>query len=441
MSGVRASAVVLAGVAAMNAGNYLFHVIAARELGPARYGDLATLVILSGLISLPLGGVQVWVARRVAEYESTDNRDAVHRFVRRAGVVLTATGSMVTMLLFALVFPIQHALGIASVAAVALTAMTAFPAIVSPLTWGLAQGLQRFTLVAVIYASGPVARIGLMVIAFSVGLHVGGAMLATLASMGIALILPLWVLRSWFTPATGVGGGSIEVARTIRSLLPVMGGLLAITALTGVDVVVAKVALTEHQAGIYGSASLVGRVILYLPAAIITVLLPRVAARTAKKEESLDILSKSVAATALFGAFGILAYSIAGPTIIRLAFGAKYAAAGPLLWRFAIAMGGYAILNVLLIYHLGRDQSAMSWLLTGGAVAQAAAFLFIHDSARELIAVDVVFAVMLLIGHEVIFGGMLSRSLGTLLRDVVRDRPVTRAYAIRSLLRHVGKRG
>jgi hypothetical protein len=44
-------------------------------------------------------------------------------------------------------------------------------------------------------------------------------------------------------------------------------------------------------------------------------------------------------------------------------------------------------------------------------VAQAAAFLVIHGSARELIAVDVFFAVVLLIGHEVLFGRMLSRSV------------------------------
>src|SRR6478672_9224113 len=140
----------------MNAGNYLFHVIAARELGPARYGDLATLVILAGLISLPLGGVQIWVARHVAEYESTDDAAAAHWFVRRVGVMLAAIGSIVTIFLLALVYPIQHALAIASPAAVALAALTAFPAIVSPVTWGLAQGLQRFTLVAVTYACGPV---------------------------------------------------------------------------------------------------------------------------------------------------------------------------------------------------------------------------------------------------------------------------------------------
>jgi len=419
----------------MNAGNYLFHVIAARELGPARYGDLATLVILAGLMSLPLGGVQIWVARHVAEYESTDDRDAVHWFVRRVGLVLAAIGSTVTLLLLALVYPIQHALAIASPAAVALTALTAFPAILSPVTWGLAQGLQRFTLVALIYASGPVVRIGLMIAAFSIGLHAGGAMLATFGSMMVALVLPLWILREWIRPAPA-HGRRIDRWGAIRSLLPVLVGLLAITVLTSVDVVVAKAALTEHEAGIYGSASLVGRVILYLPAAIITVLLPRVAARTAKQEDSLDILSKSVAATAAFCVLGILVYSIAGATITRLAFGAGYSAAAPLLWRFGVAMGGFAVLNVLLIYHLGRDQSRMSWLLAAGAVAQTTTFLFIHGSARELIAVDVVAASVLLVGHEVLFGGMLSRSLVAGIRHAIGAR-----NGVRSLLRLDGKRG
>jgi O-antigen/teichoic acid export membrane protein len=335
------------------------------------------------------------------------------------GLFLTAIAAAVTLLLVALVYPIQHALAIASPAAVAFTALTAFPAILSPVTWGVAQGLQRFTLVALIYASGPVVRIGLMIIAFSIGLQVGGAMIATLGSMMVALVLPLWVLRDWFRPAA-IRGRTIDRWRAARSLLPVMVGLLAITSLTSVDVVVAKVVLTEHEAGIYGSASLVGRVILYLPAAIITVLLPRVAARTARNEDSGDLLSKSVAATAAFGVLGILSYWIAGPTIIRLAFGAQYAAAAPLLWRFAVAMGGYAVLNVLLIYHLGRADTRMSWLLAGGAVVQAAAFLVIHGSARMLIAIDVVFAIVLLIGHELLFGRMLSRSIVTSIRNAAR---------------------
>ena len=151
-----------------------------------------------------------------------------------------------------------------------------------------------------------------------------------------------------------------------RSLAPVLLGLLAIAALTSVDVVAAKLALTGHDAGIYGSASLVGRVILYLPAAIITVLLPRVAARAADQIETTDILRRSLVVTLRFCTISTFVYAAAGSTIVRVAFGSDYADAAGLLWLFGVAMTGYALLNVLLVYHLGHERIGFAWLLVSG---------------------------------------------------------------------------
>ncbi len=231
MRGVHAGAIVLVGVLALNLGNYVFHLIAARSLGPARYGDLATLIAISGLIALPLGGVQVWVARYVAQYTAVGDEAAVHWFARRAMAYTAVGGGIATVALLALSWPLKDALGIASIAAVALTAMTMFPAATSPITWGLAQGLQRFKLIAVTYVSGAVARVALTVLAFAVGLKVGGAMLATLVAMLVAVAVPLWVLRAWLRPAAS-SGRRVTRLEAGRSLTPVLLGLLAIAALT-----------------------------------------------------------------------------------------------------------------------------------------------------------------------------------------------------------------
>ena len=410
MRGLHAGAVVLIGVLALNLGNYVFHLVAARSLGPELYGDLATLIAISGLIALPLGGVQVWVARYVAHYTAVGDEPAAHWFVRRAMTYTAIGGVVLTTALLALSWPLKNALGIASIAAVALTALTAFPAATSPITWGLAQGLQRFSLIAVTYTSGAIARVALTVLAFGVGLKVGGAMLATLASMLVALAVPIWVLRRWLEPAAP---SARRVTRTeaARSLIPVLLGLLAIAALTSIDVVVAKVALTGHEAGIYGSASLVGRVILYLPAAIITVLLPRVAARAADQLKTTDILRRSIVVTLTFCAISTVVYAAGGTAIVRVAFGADYADAAGLLWLFGIAMSGFALLNVLLVYHLGHDRSAFAWLLVSGAAAQIGLFLVFHESPRQLVVVDIVVAAALLAGHELLTRGLLVRSL------------------------------
>jgi O-antigen/teichoic acid export membrane protein len=410
MRGIHAGAIVLVGVLALNLGNYGFHLIAARELGTARYGDLATLIAISGLMALPLGGVQVWVARTVAGYVAVGDENAAHWFVRRSLQYTAVGGALATLVLLSLSGLVKDALGIASIAAVGLTALTLFPAATSPITWGLAQGLQRFTLVAGIYVSGAVARVVLTVAAFAVGLRVGGAMLATLASMLIALAVPSIALRSWFRPALP---SSRRVARgdAARSLAPVLLGLLAIASLTSLDVVVAKTTLGEHEAGIYGSASLIGRVILYLPAAIITVLLPRVAARAADRQETRDILRRSAAVTLAFCAVATLVYAAASEQIVRIAFGEEFADAAELLWLFGVAMTGFALLNVLLVYHLAHGHSRISVLLAVGAVVQLGLFQVFHDSPQQLLTVNIVVAAALLVGHELLTRATLVRAL------------------------------
>ncbi len=73
--------------------------------------------------------------------------------------------------------------------------------------------------------------------------------------------------------------------------------MLAITLLTTDDLVAAKVAFTPHEAGLYGGASLIGRVILYLPVAIVTVLLPSVSARVSAGHSTRSLLTNSLLAT------------------------------------------------------------------------------------------------------------------------------------------------
>jgi O-antigen/teichoic acid export membrane protein len=414
---LHAGTIVFAGVVVANLGNYAFQLVAARSLGPAPYGDLATLLVLVSLVGLPLGGLQLWIARHVAEYEAVGDTGSAHWLIRRATLYTTSGAAITTLALLVLARPVQHALGIGSFSAVAVTALVTFPAVLTPVVWGLAQGLERFTLISVMVASAPTLRIAVVVVGFAVGFGVAGAMSATLASNLLTLVIPLWLLRGWLRPAAKP---AVRVRRrqAAASLLPVLTGLLAITSLTTIDVVVAKRALGDHATGIYSSASLAGRVILYLPSAIVTVLLPRVAARTAGNRSSLDLLGRSLAVTIGFCTITTLLYAAIPDVIIQLAFGSAYDDAAPLLWRFGVAMSGFALLNVLFVYHLGRREHSMSWILGLGAVCQVAAFTVFHNSGRQLVAVDIIVAIALLFAHEATTHWTLTRALLVGLRRV-----------------------
>ncbi|MGH2922152.1 MAG: hypothetical protein ACRDKU_08820, partial [Gaiellaceae bacterium] len=77
MPGLRAGSIVFLGIAAGNVGNYVFHFISARLLGPAPYGEVASLVAVTGLLSLPLVGVQVAVTRYVAGFAAKGEADSI----------------------------------------------------------------------------------------------------------------------------------------------------------------------------------------------------------------------------------------------------------------------------------------------------------------------------------------------------------------------------
>jgi O-antigen/teichoic acid export membrane protein len=400
MRGVRAGTIVFLGIAVGNVGNYLFHFTSARFLGPGSYGDVASLVAAIGLISLPLVGVQIALARYVSGFAEAGQPKSIALLFTKGLRLALLLGIVVTAALCALSVPLHNFLGIDSLTAVLLMALVAAPSIASPVVWGLAQGLQRFVLFSVSIGLGPALRPVLAAIFLAAGLGVAGAMGATLLAAAVATVVPLVVMRGWITRETHlpspVPGG--EVA---RFLVPTLIGVLSITSLTTIDVIVAKAALSDHDAGLYGSASLIGRVILYLPAAIVLVLLPKVAAREAAGRESRDVLMKSLLVTAGFCVAATVAYAVAPKLLVFLAFGSSFEDAAGLLWMFALAMTGYAILNVLLAYHLGRGVNRLSFLLLAGALVQIGLFAVFHGSPEQLLAIDIAVAFGLLAAHEV----------------------------------------
>lgn len=409
MRGVRAGTIVFLGIAAGNLGNYLFHFVSARMLGPASYGDVASLVAVIGLVSLPLVGVQVAVARYVAGFAEGRAESSITLFFSKGLRLAFALGLFLTAALGALAVPMRSFLGIESLLAVVLTALVAAPSVGGPVVWGLAQGLQRFALFAVSIGLGPALRPILAVVFLAIGFGVAGAMGATLIAAIVALVVPLIVLRQWITRDTG-RPSPVPGSEVGRYLVPAMVGVLSITSLTTTDVIVAKAVLSDHDAGLYGSASLIGRVILYLPAAIVLVLLPKVAAREAAGRESRDVLMKSLVVTVGFCVIATVTYAVAPKLLVFLAFGSSFEEAAGLLWMFAVAMSGFAVLNVLLAYHLGRGAYRLSFLLLGGAVVQIVLFVAFHGSPEQLLGVDIAVAFALLAAHELLVTRVISRS-------------------------------
>jgi O-antigen/teichoic acid export membrane protein len=422
--GTKAGLLVLIGVGALNLGNAAFHLLSARVLGPSDYSEVVSLVAAQGLIALPFGGVQYAVARFVAEDAARGDAEAVASFVRRAliGTAILAAG--VTAVLLALSPFLQDVLGVTKLLPVVLTALFMLPALFVPTTSGIAQGFQRFALISGSLIAGASSRIVIILLLIPLGLGVGGVMGATLVAGAVALVPLAPFTWSWLKRrAPRDKGPSNRVV--LAYVAPVVGGTLAITSLTTADLIVAKLSLSSHDAGIYGAASFIGRLLLYLPMTVATVLLPKVTSRAALDQDTREILYASLAVTGAFSLLGTGVLVIAPKILVELTYGSTYDGAIPLIGIFGLAMSAYALLNVQLAYHLGHGRQGMAWLLLGGGIAQLVLYAFIHGSTYQLVAANLATAVALLLVHELAFDHTIPGAVGW---GVSRLRRVLRRY-------------
>ena len=419
--GTRAGMLVFVGIAATNLGNAVFHLLSGRLLGPSLYGEVVSLVAASGLIALPFGGVQYAVARFVADEASRGNADGLTAFVRRAMIMSLVVASAVTATVTLCSPLIRDALDVSKLSPVVLMGLYTLPALLAPPLLGVAQGLQRFGLMSASMVAGSVARILVLVAVVPLGAGVGAVMGSTLVGAFFALILPLPLVWSLLRrPTRRVHGPSDP--EVLRYLVPVVIGTLAMTSLTTLDLIVGKIALSSHDAGIYGSASFIGRLLLYLPMTIATVLLPKVISRAAINQDTKEILHASLAVTAAFSLVGTGLLVVLPRLVIDATFGSEYGGAVPLVGLFGLAMSIYALLNVQLAYHLGHGRTGMAWLLLAGALAQVALYLVVHGSTYQLVTMNLVSAVLLLLVHEVAFEGTLVPAARWTIERFVRRR-------------------
>jgi O-antigen/teichoic acid export membrane protein len=397
-SGVRSGALLAAATAASILAAYVFLLAAGRILGSDDYGSLAALLGLLAIVLIPAGALQMAVSRDMSRRLATGDRAGAARLARgtlRAFVI--ATVPLVAVLL-ALAQPLSRLLHIHSVGIVVLAVLSLSTALVFPLAMGVLQGEQRFEALALLYVFPWAARLFVLGIAAAAGYRLGGAVFATLVGAIGSAFLAYALIRASIRDAAPLPRH--ELAAFLRDLWPVAVGLVGIAVLTNVDVLIVKARFSSHEAGAYAAASAFARVGFYLPGAILPVLFPRTAARQARGEETRDILGRSLVATAAFCGLLALVYEAAGTGLVTMTFGHDFSEGGAVLAPFALAMGFAALANVLVSYHLSRNETRYVWIVAGAVVVQIVALGTIPSSLEGVVWTDVVVGAGLVAAHE-----------------------------------------
>jgi O-antigen/teichoic acid export membrane protein len=195
----------------------------------------------------------------------------------------------------------------------------------------------------------------------------------------------------------------------LRYSLPVFAATAMIMMLGNLDLVLVRHYIPGEQAGLYATAAVLGRIAFFLPAMLVAVLFPTVARARESGDESRKPFLVSLALTAVLGLSFALLCILWPQWIIGLLFGAKYAAAAPLLQIVSLAMALLAIVQVVVTYGLARADYLSLPPLALGVVLMFALALLYHQSA--------------LVIAWIVLGAVVFILAGSLGAWLYRDRP------------------
>jgi O-antigen/teichoic acid export membrane protein len=343
-----------------NVGTYGFTVLAARILGPHQYGAVAALMATVLVTSvLPLG-LQATGARRVSA--QPEHRAEIEREVLRVGWI-SALGLGVLLLVASPA--LERLLRLDSLAPAVLVAATSIPLTLMGAQSGVLQGERRWAPLSLIYLALGIPR-----------LVIGVAFIAwqptqTFAMLGIAIAAVCPAVVGWLAlrhrprPAEATGPGQADrrhpTADILRETAHNSQALLAFFALSNADIIVARHALDNHQAGIYASGLILTKAMLFLPQFVVVVAFPDLSTAESRR----PALLRSLGLVAVLGVLGIAGVLLLPRLALAFVGGSAYAQVSDQLWLFAI-LGTVLSMLQLLVYAVlarsGRRPVLLVWL-------------------------------------------------------------------------------
>ena len=365
-----AKGLVFVGAATMigNGAAYLLSMIAARVLSPADFGALGALLGLLVIISTLGIATQAFTARRVAV--ASDDRPAVEGEAIRLSVIV---GGAIILGGLLLAWPVGSIFQIPLVAVASGIGSIGF-VVFGSAAMGIAQGREEHVRLSWAFIASGVGR--------AIGGVVGVLVLQSVTGVGIGVMVgcAAGALIAYRIICPGAWGARISAGVPVE-FAHVVHALFVLFTLINVDVLLARIFLTEDQSGEYSVGVLLAKIAFFLPNAIIIVLFPKM---TGGKSSRTVYVATGL--TALLGLMVTGFSFLFGDLVVRILGGAQYTELGSEAWLFALEGSAFALVQVLLYARLAtQDRRAVAAVWAALVVLVVIVVGWRHNTVAEIV--------------------------------------------------------
>ena len=362
---VQGTAIVGVGLIVSQVFAMLQMLIVSRLLGPEQFGAFGAMAVILLLGSTAMAATQVVIARHVASGRSSEHVGA--------GAVLLV-GGLAAALTLMLAPLLSRALNLPGLLGLAVVALTFIPFTVTGAQLGLLQGAERHLRLGTLYVIATLSR----VVGAVLGAWVGDSARATV--IGLALGATFGALAGtlllvgqppWGSGEEGPREFLVEVGHAAHALI-------ALYALTNMDVLLARGNLPAYDAGLYAAGALIARAVFFLPQAILVAAFPRMVAgsNNVQRQALIAVAGLGLLATAFVAAVPRL--------VVTIMSGSQYLTLATDAWIFALAGAGFGVVQVLLYARMAHHDKRAAILLWSGVAALAVLGVTLGTSVHAL---------------------------------------------------------
>lgn len=373
--------------------NYTFQIMSGRSLSVIEYGSLSVLFSFIALAAVPTNTMAMVVSRNITLLLMGDDyryRRVLSRTVYiifGLSLVVIAIGCVVSGSLATVIRVERTSWVILSFVIIGIGFMMS-------IITGVFQGAKRFLALGLFSLSLPVIKLfGLVPTMLGSDNQRISIILWTLI-IGNVLILIVYTLylknanilnsrqeaHKNYNLSENVG---VQISRFV-----IMAAItsLGIAFISNMDILIVKRFFNGTESGLYSSAMIFGKVILYIPNALISVMFPMVTESDLRKENSNRILIKTILYTLIISLVALIFVAFFKESLISILYGVRYINATQyVLW----SMSNYVPISLLIVmtnFYLAKME--MRFILTTIIIGITTILIityFLHDSIKGIL--------------------------------------------------------
>ncbi|WP_111309970.1 oligosaccharide flippase family protein [Confluentibacter sediminis] len=394
-------------VLSVNGGNYLYNLILGRVLGPAQFADAAVLITFLLVLSFVAMTFQLVTAKFSVLFENSMFNNFISRVYKNALLVGVSFGVLI------IVFSnqLQQIFNTSSSSMFVVFGIGVPLYFLMSVNRGVFQGKKEFKLLSITYQGEMLSRL-----LVTLGL-------IFLFNLQSSIVIAFGILISFVFGLVPFKTEHISLKRTfidanqtknIRNFF-ILTSFYELTQIiiNNSDILLVKHYFESYEAGLYASLALIGRIVYFIAWMFVMLLLPTVVKLKKEGKDTTSILFKYVGYIAIIAITIVMGCAIAPKLAITLLFGDSYLAMAPLLWKYALATGMFAVSNIFAYYYLSLDKYVPVIISGVFGMLQMLLVVFFHQSLEQVVHMQIIAMISLLVIQMIFFKIQSNKSVQT----------------------------